>query len=918
MDLNFTRPGCRSGLRAYYHRHPTIKFLMRVGIFYLILVTLSLQLLLARSGKGQTLDSIQVTVELHRDDLKKLFRKIEKQTGLMFAYQPKHVDAYRNISLSGEPRSVRDLLDTVLAGTSLDYRQVKNNVVIFRSTEDDFLKVKHDALLVNVTGRVTDAEGNPLPGVNIIVKGTTLGTATDSEGRYVLDVLQRDAILVFSFIGYISQEIPVNGRTVIDVSLDADVKSLQEVVVIGYGTRERKDVTGSIASIDSEEITQSLKMTPELAMQGKMAGVFVSNPGSDPNARPTIRIRGVSSLGFNDPLYVIDGVPITEGGAGSSDPRLQDLRGPINIMNLINPNDIESISVLKDASATAIYGVRASNGVILIQTKRGQEGRARISFSAHYGVQNIHKRYDVLSTREYVDLTNEAWENNAAQGRDSDEWGVLFDPSSPEYLGDSPTYDWMDHAVVKNAAIQDYNVSISGGSEKSTYALGGGYASQENALYRSSFGRYSFFINSDHQITPWLKAGESFRVIYSEADDNGGPGIQDASLINPWQPLFDDNGRNGYALPGRDVDGAFNSFGYGNSTRNNFLGMDDLNDNKRTLIRNLGSYYAEITPIDGLRLRGTLSVDYYTNAKEEFILPEAGLFDAQVGALNSTGSSYRRRTSENINLVKEFLIGYTKSFGEHHLDIVLNAMDQRYEWNNADQMGNHTGILDFDQRRLPEGLAPEDKSMFYERNRSGLQGYMARVSYQFGGKYYVDGTVRRDGSSKFGPGYKWGTFPAVGVAWRISSERFMAGTAGWLDDLKLRLGWGKAGNQETKDFAFLSLVNFNPKYAVGSTGVPGEGTIVNAAVLGDFPIIDMSWETVTTRNIAMDMALLNGKFSVTVEHYQRFTEGILQSIDIPKVIGALNNPVVNLASVENRGMEFQLGWAVHRPKSFPP
>lgn len=908
MDLIFTKPGCVEGLCGFFLRHPTTKFLMRVGLLYIFLVMFSIQLLMAHPGRSQTLDSIQVTLELRNENLKKLFKKIEKQTGLMFAYQPQQIDRYNRISLERQTRSVKETLDIVLDGTPLEYRQVKNNVIIFSAEENNFRIAPGETLLINVTGTVTDSQGNPIPGVNIIVKGTTLGTNTDAEGRYVIEILEDNAVLVFSFIGYISQEIPVNNRSVIDVSLSEDVKSLEEVVVIGYGTRERKDVTGSIASISAEEITQEVRMTPELAMQGKMAGVFVSNPGSDPNARPTIRIRGVSTLGFNDPLYVIDGVPITEGGAGSGNARVQDLRGPVNIMNMINPNDIESISVLKDASATAIYGVRASNGVILIQTKRGKEGRARVSFSANYGVQNIHKRYDVLSTQEYVDLSNEAWQNNTAQGRDASDWGVLFDPASSEYLGGSPTYNWMDEAVVKNAAIQDYNISISGGSQKSTYALGAGYANQENALYRSEFGRYSFFLNSDHQLTKWLKMGESFRVIYSETDNNAGPGIQNASLINPWQPLFAANGVNGFALPGREINGEFNSFGYGNSTRNNFLGMDDKTYDRRTLIRNLGSYYAEIIPFEGLRLRGTLSLDYYTNTKETFTLPEAGLFNAQLGALNGNGSTFGRRQSENINVVKEFLIGYTKKFGDHSVDVVLNAMDQQYQWNNSDQSGSNTGILSYDQRRLQEGLAPEDKSLFFERNRSGLQGYMGRLSYHYKSKYYVDGTIRRDGSSKFGPGYKWGTFPAIGAAWRISSESFMAGTAGWLDDLKIRLGWGKAGNQETSDFAFLSLVNFNPKYAVGSNGLPGEGNIVNAAVLGDFPIVDMSWETVTSQNVAVDMAMWNGKLALTLEYYHRFTEGILQSIDIPKVIGALNNPVVNLASVENKGMEMQLGY----------
>lgn len=759
----------------------------------------------------------------------------------------------------------------------------------------------------NVTGKVTDAaDGSGLPGVSVLVKGTSNGTVSDSDGNYSIDA-PAQAVITFSFIGFRTQEIALGERAIIDVSMTADITQLSEVVVIGYGEREKKDLTGSISTLNAKELNNEIRMTPELAMQGKMAGVFVSNPGSDPNARPIIRIRGVSTLGFNDPLYVIDGVPITEGGAGSAVGRDQDLRGPVNIMNMINPNDIESISVLKDASATAIYGVRASNGVILIQTKRGKEGKARINFSSNYGIQNIKKRYDVLNTQEYVNLYNEAWNNNTVAGRALSDWGTLYDPNSPEYLGNSPTYNWMDNATVKNASIQDYNLSVSGGTQKSTYALGGGYASQQNAVFKSQFSRYSFFINSDHQVTNWLKLGESFRLIYSQTEADGGPGIANASLINPWQPLFDPSQSNGYALPRGTVKGVSNSRGFGNSTRDNFLAIDPLVYDQRGMLRNLGSAYAEVTPLKGLRVRGTLSVDYYTNTKESFSLPEAGLYNAQAGTLNANGSSYGRRQSENFNIVKEFLIGYNKSFGDHKIDIVLNAMDQKYNWNNIDQSVNNTGILSFDQRRMVEGILPADKNLFVERNRSGLLGYMARVSYNYNSKYYLDATVRRDGSSKFAPGYKWGTFPAVGAAWRVSGENFMSGTTNWLDDLKIRLGWGKSGNQETRDFAYLSLLNNNPKYAVGSNGGT-PGTIVNGAILGDFPVVDMSWETVTTQNIGFDALFLNSKLSFTMEYYHRFTEGILQGIEIPRVIGALNNPVVNLASVVNNGIEMQIGF----------
>ncbi|MCK5703826.1 MAG: hypothetical protein KAI29_21860, partial [Cyclobacteriaceae bacterium] len=454
---------------------------------------------------------------------------------------------------------------------------------------------------------------------------------------------------------------------------------------------------------------------------------------------------------------------------------------------------------------------------------------------------------------------------------------------------------------------QDYNVSITGGSESSTYAVGAGYSSQENAMYKSKLDRYSFFANSDHKLTKWLKIGESFRLAISQTDVKPDVSLEAASLINPWQPLFDANGMNGYALPGGDVAGTFEPFGYGNSTRNNFLGQSDYSIDRRNLIRNLGSFYAEISPIEGLRFRGTISLDFYTNTNERFTQEEEGYFTTR-GAPNTDGTTFRRRINENRNLILEFLIGYQKTFGNHNIDLVLNATDQKIQWNNEQSNAKNTGLLDWDQRRIDEGWPPEDKGLFYERTNYGLLGYMGRLSYNYNSKYYFDATVRRDGTSRFGTGYKWGTFPSFAAAWRISSEEFMQSVT-FINDLKIRVGWGKTGNQETRDFAFLSLVNFNPKYALGSNGVnPGEGNIVPAAALGDFPIVDMSWETVTTQNIGFDALFWKNKISLTAEYYFRETEGILQAIEIPKVIGALTQPVVNLATVENKGIELVVGY----------
>lgn len=878
---------CRKDLCCQFLRK------MKITVFLLLI---SIAGVYAVDSYAQT---TKLTLQLSDKAIKEVLYQVEEQSEFRFFYN-ENVNVDRKISIDLKNKTVFNVLDEILQETDIQYRVIGRQIALYTESEG-FTGLSAQQSLVS--GTVTSENGEPLPGVTVIIKGSSTGTVTDANGNYSLNALGND-VLSFSFIGMKTQEIAVNNRTSINVVLEEESIGIEEVVAIGYGTRKKSDLTGAVSQIGSEDLQKEIKMSPELAMQGKMAGVFISNPGSDPNARPSVRIRGVSTLGYNDPLYVVDGIPITEGGASESSNRVADLRGNVNVLNMINPNDIESISVLKDASATAIYGVRASNGVILITTKRGSKGKMNINLSARYGIQNIYKDYDILNTQEYVEMHREAWANNTVLNEDPD---ILrfYDPNSSAYLGNNPTYDWQSAGKVKNAAVQDYNVSISGGNEVSNYSVGSGFTSQENAMFSDQFERYSFFLNSDHNLTSWLKVGESFRFAYTKSDFNGGGD----AFAAPWQPLYDPNGFDGYALPGGIVDGSFVSRAYGNSTRDNFLGNAKYETSIYNLIRNLGSFYAEVSPVKGLRIKGTISFDYYTNNRENYEAVESGLFAANQGQLLSSGNTYTNRETINKNIVKEFLIGYNNTFGKHSIDVILNAMDQEVGWNIKNVgIRNNSPISSWDQRRIDEGWPPEDKGSFYERNRSGLQGYMGRLSYNFDSKYYLDATVRRDGTSKFGPGYKWGTFPSFAAAWRISSESFMESLT-WLDDLKIRGGWGQTGNQETKDYAFLSLVNFNPKYALGSGGdADGDGSLNAAAALGDFPIIDMSWETVTTTNFGFDAIFLDNKLSLTAEYYNRLTDGILQSISIPLVIGALNNPVVNLAKVENSGMEFQVGY----------
>lgn len=856
----------------------------------------------------------KLTLKIENRSVEHVLKTIESESKFKFFYITDEIDVSRRVSLDVVNTPIKEILDVLFVDGRVTYSVLKKQIVL-RAKAPELVavdKIGQDQGGQNkvpiqdftISGSITDKNGIPIAGVNIIEKNTTNGVASDFDGNFSIGVEGPESVLVFSYLGFKNQEITVGNQETLTVVLEEDSQGLEEVVVIGYGSRKKKDITGAVSSISSDKFADQVNSSAEFAIQGKLPGVFISNPGSNPNSRPDVRIRGVSTLGFNDPLYVIDGVPVIEGGAAAGpNTRERDNRGGVNILNLINPNDIESISVLKDASATAIYGVRASNGVILIETKRGRAGKTNINFTQRYGISQLNKRYNTLNTQQYTDIVNQAWENSVSESRDDEDFGVLFDPDSDEYLGDSPTFDWLEKGLRNTAVLQEYNLSVTGGSEKSNFAFSAGYADQEDVLFDTSFKRYSMSINSDHRITDWLTIGESYRLAVTETPDEvvfDGNIFRTMTFAAPWQPYLNPNGLNGYQEVGREVNGSFAADqGYGPATIDNYFGYADFWQQESTLVRNLGSAYFELKPFDGFRLRGTLSVDYFTNLRDQFRLAESGLF--RNGVLDPSSTRVNRRETKNFNLTTEFLAAYNKSFGNHNVDLTFNFMDQKAKWDVLNIDANNTGLTSFDQRRIETALAAENKIASLNRSESGLLGYLGRISYNYNSKYYVDGTIRRDGSSKFAEGYKWGTFPAVAVAWRVSSEKFLE-NVDWLNDLKFRAGWGQTGNQETRDFAYLSLVNPGPSYPTGN------GNINPGAVLGDFPIIDTTWETVTSTNFGVDATLFDNKVTFTAEYYDRKTEDILQAISIPQVIGALTQPVVNLATVENSGFELEFNY----------
>jgi TonB-linked SusC/RagA family outer membrane protein len=767
-----------------------------------------------------------------------------------------------------------------------------------------------------VSGTVTSIEdGAPLPGVSVMVEGASSGAVTDDNGRYSLSIPDGKAKIIFSYTGFILQTIDVNKRSAINVSLSRGSNQLSDVVVIGYGTRSKRDVTTAISTLDAGRISKTVASSPELLMQGQMSGVQVIGNNGDPNVRPVVRIRGTNTWGITDPLYVIDGIPIKEYGAGVEALTLvgQYNRGPINIMAMIDPNDIESISVLKDASAGAIYGVRAANGVILITTKRGKSGKPSVNYSQRNGIKNVVKRLDLLNTKQYADFTNALYASDPASigSRNGDNY--VFDPADPRYLGNSPTYDWFEAVRNKNAVSQDYSVNVSGMSDKTDYFVSFGYSGNEGVNISNYLKRYNGTIKLNIKINDYLRAGVNYRFSTVRGKDFSISPV-DIAQMPPWQPIYDPNGTNGYAnaVSGYDANGIWTAQKlYGSATNQNRPGYYSLSNGINSSLRHMGTAYVELEPIKALKIRGSINIDKFDNGNvrnnpyvASYLSIDGGDPAARAGGA-SLGDIENHRI-DNRNIIYELSANYTKSIGNHNFDILFNAMNQDFKAENLNAYTVYTTSTD--PNIIAFGGDNQYSSVVSLRNLNKLQGFLLRADYNYAHKYLLDLTVRRDGSSRFAPAKRWGTFPGISAGWRVSQENFMKDIK-WINDLKLRAGWGTLGNEEVKDLAYLSVINQQPMYAFGNNPANiGRGYPNSSATIFGMPNADLTWEKTSTINVGFDAQLFNG-LSFSAEYYKKNTDGILQTLSLPPSVGLIEQPVGNVAKVQNSGIELNANYS---------
>ncbi|GAA4452608.1 TonB-dependent receptor [Nibrella saemangeumensis] len=724
-----------------------------------------------------------------------------------------------------------------------------------------------------VSGTVKNEAGDGLPGVNVVEKGTNHGTTTDKDGRFSLTV-GRQATLVFSYIGFVRQEIAVGGRSSINVQLMADEQSLSEVVVVGYGTQKKSSLTGAVSSVAPKDLRALPVISPTQALQGRVPGVSVTN-NSSPGSEPVVRIRGVGSISLNpNPLYVIDGVP--SGG-----------------LNNLDPKDIESLEVLKDASAAAIYGSRAANGVILITTKKGStNGKLTVNVDAYYGSQSAWRKLDLLNRDQYIQYGTALL---TASGQPVP--GRFNNLNTPIYDGATQTFaqtdtDWQD-VMFRAAPITDNQISISGGNAMSRFYTSAGYFKQDGIMPFTNYNRQSFRINSDHKISKFLTIGQTLLAATDyrrlERDGGGRSLIMNTMRMTPYWPVRDPTKIGGFSTTAQGLDATDPE----NPLR---VAEQEMQFKTDRGVKLLGTIFAEVRFTDFLRYRFNFGGDFAYSRYNGFDpIYNDGNRSRLIAGVNENRSEYFSTVLTN-------QLTFEKTFGKHYVNATAVAEQQ----NSTSRSLSASGQRPDNNILVIQGVSNPNGSS--SKNENSLISYVGRLNYEFGGRYLIGASIRRDGSSKFAPDRKWGTFPAISAGWRISEESFMQNVRS-ISELKIRGSYGQTGYNAIGDYDWQPLIQANATiYPFG-----------NQTQLGSFfnrlGNSNLSWEVTTMSNIGIDASLLNNKITLTAEVYNRQTDGLLLSVPLPESMGYSASPLANVGSMRNRGFELSAGYN-HSGKNF--
>lgn len=808
------------------------------------------------SAKGLSQEE-KVTISLKNASIPQLFKSIEKVTDYRFAYSNDILPHGFLVTISVKETPVSSVLKTALLETGLRFNLIDEVIVISKEL--------NGLAGIPIDGKVTNEAGAPLQGVSVVVKGSnSIGTVTNEKGVYRLEAPDNTGTLVFSSIDMQTTEVPINGRTTIDVVLKKNITEQEEVVVIGYGTQKKKDLTGSISTVDPRVLNKIATNDVLKAMQGQVAGVSVTS-GGQPGAAPAIKIRGIGNFSNNSPLFIIDGV-----------------QAPPNDLVIA---DVETIQVLKDGSAAAIYGSRAANGVIIITTKRGKTGKFKLDYNGYYGVQHIVKRYDVANTQQYQELVNEA----SANAEPAQLIKPANDPGSPLFVKNINT-DWQKEAF-KTGNIQEHTIGISGGTDAARYYVSINYFDHTGTVAGKgpSYKRYSFRINTDFK-QGHFKFGESFN--YAKIDQRFMTFLHTGNILGyivnaiPTLPVYDSTTRDGYSSASQTVHGSYTA---------NPVGFNNVLDSKTERYRFIGNAYGEYEFTKWLKYKLSLSYER-TDWRDFYFEP---IHDLGWFYVNNIAKMNDWRGAGNTGTIENTLT-FDKVFGRHSINVL--AGQSVLESNLSRSFAHAEG---FTQPYLPVlSNGTSGITATGDEYKSRLSSYFGRVNYIYDDKYLLTATIRRDGSSRFAPQNRWGNFPSVAVAWKLHNEHFLqTALPSFVNQVKLRASYGELGNQEIGDYQYQAFIN---SYAHAVFG----NQLALGATQTTFAVPDIKWESMISRNIGIDIELFR-KFNVSAEYFHNTGKDILLRVQIPGSTGVYpgESPYINGASTQNTGFEFQLGYA---------
>jgi TonB-linked SusC/RagA family outer membrane protein len=862
----------------------------------LLLFTLCFNAQTSKANTGvsptQELSEQSITIGFKNESLKSILKKIEKQSNYSFVIPIDEVETYRRISLESRERSLKNLLEIVLRDTDLMFKQINQKTILIyqrntKSSEDENSQTllgpnaARDPSEITVKGRVTDNQGENLPGVSVLVKGTTTGTITDGDGTYTVTVPDPAAVLVLSYVGFLSQEIVIGNRTVLDVVLMPDLKSLEEVVVVGYGTVRKSDLTGAVGTVKAEVLQERPAASLNQGLSGRIAGVNVSSNSGRPGGRANIRIRGASSISVsNNPLYVIDGVILNA----------VDLQNGSTPIDYINPNDIASIEVLKDASSTAIYGARGANGVILVTTKRGSQAGGKVTYDTDVSIGVAPKKLEVLNAREFLQVEETIYANAAKYDPVGWATGTKYtDPrtkrTNPKLFDSNgnPLYDtdWQKEAFQK-AVTQNHQLGFTGGNEKGSYGAFLNYRNENGIVKGSWLKRYAGRFVFDSQVKSWLKVGGTLG--YTDQNDKqvdqlGGGGITTMRQVLEALPI----------IPVRYPDGSW-------ASNRDYPGMEGgdspirVGEERLYYLKTqtmIGNMYANIRLADGLELRSTLGTNIINQRLDYFAA--AGLqYISNNGDASVTSNRFNSWQFENY-------LTYNKDFsGIHSLNAMLGLSWQHVDrFENVARSQNFTDTY-FEFNNLGAGataLAPSSVATAY-----GLNSYFARINYGLKNKYLLTFTGRIDGSSKFGEDNQYAFFPSAAVAWRVTEEDFMQ-NLGPISNLKLRASYGATGNSEIPAYmALAGMSNYDAIFGGARQIGIGVGRMSNP---------NLQWEKTHQVDFGLEMGLFSNRLNVELDLYSRKVNHMLLNAPLPLSSG-YTSIFTNIGSMQNQGVEFSL------------